>query len=73
MVTRDINLQEKRTYAPIPMFEEPYFTIPAEVAPPVQATVVATPIVDVESSGIMENKQVAQTPEISETPWPNGA
>ncbi|WVZ51248.1 hypothetical protein U9M48_002408 [Paspalum notatum var. saurae] len=39
------------------MVEEPYFSMPAEVAPPVQPTVVATPTVDVGLSGTTANEQ----------------
>jgi hypothetical protein len=30
-VLREVDLQEKRTYVPIPMVEEPYFSIPTVV------------------------------------------
>jgi hypothetical protein len=32
-VLREVDLQEKRTYVPISMFKEPYFSIHAEVPP----------------------------------------
>jgi len=37
-VLREVDLQEKRTYVPIPMVEEPYFSIPAVVLPTVVMT-----------------------------------
>ncbi|WVZ92498.1 hypothetical protein U9M48_038558 [Paspalum notatum var. saurae] len=51
MAPREVNFQEKRMYVPFPMVEEPYFSMPAEVTPPVQPTVIATPTVDAGSSG----------------------
>ena len=44
MVAREISLQEKRVHVPTPMVEEPFFTLPAAVAPIVQDIVVPTPI-----------------------------
>ena len=44
MVAREISLQEKRVHVPTPMVEEPFFTLPAAVAPTVQDTVVPTPV-----------------------------
>ncbi|WVZ56227.1 hypothetical protein U9M48_006795 [Paspalum notatum var. saurae] len=55
-------------YVPFPMVEEPYFSMPAEAAPPVQPTVVATPAVDVGSSGTTANEQ-----EIVPVPEPRAA
>ena len=69
-VRREINLEEKRAYAPIPMVEEPYFSIPAKIAPPVQTTVVATPVVDVGVSGTSQSEQVAHTTIESESHAP---
>ena len=57
MVPREVNLQEKRMYVLFPMVLEPYFSIPAEVASPVQPTVVATPAVDVGPSSTTTNEQ----------------
>ena len=54
MAPREVNLQEKRMYVPFPMVEEPYFSM--QVPPPVQTTVVATPAVDVGSSGTTANE-----------------
>ena len=56
-VRREINLEEKRAYAPIPMVEEHYFSIPAETTPPVQTTVVASPVVDVGVSSTQHTEQ----------------
>jgi hypothetical protein len=44
MVTREISLQEKWVHVSTPMVEEPFFTLPAAVAPTVQDTIVPTPI-----------------------------
>ncbi|WVZ82074.1 hypothetical protein U9M48_029381 [Paspalum notatum var. saurae] len=68
MAPREVNLQEKRMYVPFPMVEEPYFSMFAEAAPPVQPTVVATPTVDVGSSGTTANEQ-----EIVPVPEPRAA
>jgi hypothetical protein len=42
-VLREVDLREKRTYVPIPMVEEPYFSIPAVVPPTVVTTRGETP------------------------------
>jgi len=52
------------------MVEEPYFSIPAKIAPPVQTTVVATPVVDVGVSGTSQSEQVAHTTIESESHAP---
>ncbi|WVZ70207.1 hypothetical protein U9M48_018889 [Paspalum notatum var. saurae] len=64
MVPREVNLKEKRMYVPFPMVEEPYFSMPVEVAPPVQPTVVATPAVDVGSpSTTVDEQEIVPVPE----------
>jgi hypothetical protein len=45
MVSRKIDLEEKRVYVPTPMFQEPIFELPIPVAWTVQDTVVTTPII----------------------------
>ena len=45
MVAREIDLEEKRVYAPTPMIHEPFFSLPAVAAPTVQDTVVPAPVV----------------------------
>jgi hypothetical protein len=45
MVAREIDLEEKRVYAPTPMIHEPFFSLPAIAAPTVQDTVVPAPVV----------------------------
>ena len=45
MVAREIDLEEKRVYAPTPMIHEPFFSLPAVAAPIVQDTVVPAPVV----------------------------
>ena len=45
MVAREINLEEKWVYAPTPMIHEPFFSLPAVVAPIMQDTVVQAPVV----------------------------
>ena len=45
MVAREIDLEEKRVYAPTSMIHEPFFSQPAVAAPIVQDTVVPAPIV----------------------------
>ena len=62
MVPREINLEEKRTHVPMPIVEEPYFSIPTEVATPVQTTIVATPVVNAGPSGTIQTPTVAESP-----------
>ena len=45
MVAREIELEEKRVYAPTPMIHEPFFSLPAVAAPTMQDTVVPAPVV----------------------------
>ena len=45
MVAREIDLEEKRVYAPTPIIHEPFFSLPAVAAPTVQDTVVPAPVV----------------------------
>ena len=45
MVAREINLKEKRVYAPTPMIHEPFFSLLVVTAPTVQDTVVPAPVV----------------------------
>ena len=45
MVAREINFEEKRVYVPIPMVQEPFFTLPIVVVPTVQDTIVTAPVV----------------------------
>ena len=45
MVAREIDLEVKRVYAPTPMIHEPFFSLPAIVAPTVQDTMVPAPVV----------------------------
>ena len=63
-VPREINLEEKRTYVPMPMVEEPYFSIPTEVATPVQTTVAAIPVVNAGPSDTIQSEPIAQTPTV---------
>ena len=45
MVTREIDLEEKRVYTPTLMILEPIFSLPAVAAPTVLSTVVPAPVV----------------------------
>ena len=45
MVDREIDLKEKRVFAPTPMIHEPFFSLSAVAAPTVQDTVVPAPVV----------------------------
>ena len=45
MVAREIDLEEKRVYAPTLVIHEPFFSLPAIAAPTVQDTVVSAPVV----------------------------
>jgi hypothetical protein len=42
---RKIDLEEKRVYTPNPVIEEHFFSLPAITAPPVQVTMMLTPVV----------------------------
>jgi hypothetical protein len=48
-VIKEVDLQEKRTYVPFPMVEEPYFSKPTEVPPTVIPTVSKTSAINVAS------------------------
>ena len=45
MVAREIDLEEKRVYAPTPMVQEPFFELPAAATPTTQDVVVPAPVV----------------------------
>ena len=45
MVAQEINLEEKRVYAPTPMIHEPFFSLPAIAVSTVQDTVVPAHVV----------------------------
>ena len=45
MVAREIDLKEKRVYAPTPIIHGPIFSLPTVAAPIVQDTVVSAPVV----------------------------
>ena len=45
MIAREIDLKEKRVYAPTPMIHEPFFLLPAVAAPTVLDNVVPAPVV----------------------------
>ena len=45
MVAREIDLKEKRVYAPTPMIHDPFFSLPTVAAPIVQDIVVPAPAV----------------------------
>ena len=45
MIAREIDLKEKRVYAPTPMIHGPIFSLPAVAAPTVRDTVVSAPVV----------------------------
>jgi hypothetical protein len=58
-VLREADLQEKRTYVPFPMVEEPYFSIPTVVPPTVIPTVGEAPAVNVASPSATTIEQEA--------------
>ena len=63
MVTREIDLEEKRVYAPTPMIHEPFFSLPAVAAPTVQDTTVPTPVVILPVATMNDDKEpVLQDP-----------
>ena len=45
MIAREIDLEEKRVYAPTSIIYEPFFILPAVAVPTVQDTVVQAPVV----------------------------
>ena len=45
MVAREIDLEEKRVYAPTLIIHEPFFSLPATATPTMQDTVVPAPVV----------------------------
>ena len=57
MVPREIDLEEKRVYAPTPMIQEPFFSVPVVAAPAVHDTVVPTPVVSSLVVAINENEE----------------
>jgi hypothetical protein len=57
-VLREVDLQEKRTYVPIPMVEEPYFSIPAMVPAAVVTTRGETPTANIASPSATTIEQV---------------
>jgi len=59
--SREIDLEEKRVYAPTPIIEEPYFSLPTEITPSMQRTHDAVPDVDVESSGTAQSEEIRET------------
>jgi hypothetical protein len=46
-VLREVDLQKKRTHVPIPMVEEPYFSIPAVVPLTIVTTRGKTPATNI--------------------------
>ena len=58
MVPREIDLEEKRVYAPTPMIQEPFFSVPVVAAPAVHDTVVPTPVVSSLVVAINENEEL---------------
>ena len=57
MVAQEIDLEEKRVYAPTPMIHEPIFSLPAVAAPTVLSTVVPAPVVIPPMAKMNENKE----------------
>ena len=63
MVAREIDLEEKRVYAPTPMIHELFFSLPAVAAPTVQDTMVSAPVVILTVATMNENEEpVLQDP-----------
>ena len=63
MVAREIDLEEKRAYAPTPMIQEPFFTLPAVAASTVRDTVVQAPVIVPPVATMNENEEpVSQDP-----------
>ena len=57
MVAREIDLEEKRVYAPTPIFHEPIFSLSAVAAPTVQDTVVSAPVVILPVATMNDHKE----------------
>ena len=63
MVAREIDLEEKRVYAPTPMIYEPIFSLHAVAAPTLQDTMVSAPVVIPPVATMNENEEhVLQDP-----------
>jgi hypothetical protein len=72
MVPPEISLQEKRVNVPTPMVEEPFFTLPAAVAPTVQDTIVPTPVASSPVVILNEHeKPILEEPVLEEPIEPN--
>jgi hypothetical protein len=57
-VLREVDLQKKRTYVPIPMVEEPYLSIPVVVPPTVVTIRGETPAANIVSLSATTTEQV---------------
>ena len=57
MVAREIDFEEKRVYAPTPMIQEPFFSLPSVAAPTMQENVVPTPVVIPPVATMNENEE----------------
>ena len=55
--SREIDLEEKRVYAPTPIVEEPYFSLSCVVTPPDQRTIIVALAVNDEPSGTTHNEE----------------
>jgi len=63
MVAREIDLEEKRVYVPTPMIQEPFFSLPIDVAPTIPNIVVPTPVVSSPAVATNDNREhVLQDP-----------
>jgi hypothetical protein len=66
MIPREIDLEKRRVYALIPIAQEPYLLIPTKVPPTIPPPINETPTINVASSSMRINVQVALTPMVSE-------
>jgi hypothetical protein len=74
MVAREISLQEKRVHVSTLIVEEPFFTLPAVVAPIVQDTIVPTPVASSPVATMNEHEElVLEEPVLDEPIEPNVA
>ena len=62
-VAREIDLEEKRVFVPTPMTQEPFFSLPADVAPSTRDVEVSTPVVETPVVTVNDNVEpVLQDP-----------
>ena len=72
MVPREIDLEEKRVYAPTLMIQEPFFSIPVVAAPIMHDTVVPAPVVSSPVVATNQNEEPVLQDPIEQTATDEG-